>query len=301
MRQLTGSELAMVLLCGDFSDGLKPMTLSRFMALEEKVMASDMAMTQRDIKSSDLTSLGCADDEAEQIIALLDREEDVLRKLEELSWLGIQPITRISPEYPAKLRQKLKKNAPAVLFACGDIDLLQSKMVALVGPRDAGEEALDFSHKVGIAASKLDKVLISGGARGCDAAAEASALSHSGKVISVLADSLYRAAAEREEELTSGNLLLLTETCPYAAFSSARANSRNRLIHALPDCVFVAGAKLNKGGSWSGTYYNLCHSLSPVFILDDGSEAASSLVALGAVPVDSDLKGKDFDQQMILF
>lgn len=301
MRQLTGPELAMVLLCADFSDGLKPYSLSKFMALEEKVTKGEVCLSQKDITSADLVAIGCADDEAEHIMELLDREDAVLKKLEELSWMGIQAITRISPGYPAILRQKLGDQSPAVLFLCGNTELLGDHMVALVGPRDAGEDALAFSRKVGDAAARLNKSLVSGGAKGCDMAAEQSALETGGTVVSVVAGSLYRSVINREDEIRSGKLLLVSEACPFAAFSAARANSRNRLIHALPDCVFVAGAKLNKGGSWSGTYYNLHHGLSPVFVLKDGSDAVSSLIALGAVPVDDDLKGQNVDQQMQLF
>lgn len=301
MRQLTGPELAMLLVCGDFSDGLRPYTLSKFMALEEKVTAQEAKLSQRDIKASDLTDLGCDDNEAERIMGLLNREEAVLRKLEELSWLGIEPITRISPDYPAKLRQKLGDQSPAVLFVRGDIQLLQSQMIALVGPREAQERALSFAAKVGSAAAKMGKVLLSGGARGCDMAAETAALDAGGSIVSIVAGSLYRAAVQRESQLIDGKTLLMTETCPFAAFSAARANSRNRLIHALPDCVFAAGARLNKGGSWSGTYYNLNHGLSPVFVLEDGSEAVASLIARGAVPVDDDLKAQETSTQLYLF
>ena len=68
-------------------------------------------------------------------------------------------------------------------------------------------------------------------------------------------------------------------------FSTPRALRRNRLIHAMGEKTLVAQASLETGGTWAGTTDNLRRGYSPVFVFDDGSEAANALSSLGAQPV----------------
>ena len=69
-------------------------------------------------------------------------------------------------------------------------------------------------------------------------------------------------------------------------FSSQRALSRNRVIHALGRMVFVAQSDLGKGGTWDGTVKNLRFGWSPVACFRDGSEASSQLEQMGAYLID---------------
>ena len=79
-------------------------------------------------------------------------------------------------------------------------------------------------------------------------------------------------------------VLWLSEETPEIGFSGQRALARNRLIHAHGCCAFVAQSGMS-GGTWSGTAHNLRASLSPVFVFDDGSEAAHALMQMGAQPI----------------
>ena len=60
---------------------------------------------------------------------------------------------------------------------------------------------------------------------------------------------------------------------------------RNRLIHAMGEKTLVAQTSLETGGTWAGTFDNLRHGYSPVFIFDDASPGTKALVSLGAEPV----------------
>jgi predicted Rossmann fold nucleotide-binding protein DprA/Smf involved in DNA uptake len=120
---------------------------------------------------------------------------------------------------------------------------------------------------------------VSGNARGADCIAQDACLAAGGQVISIVADELAKQEARK-------NVLYLSEGGFDEDFSSVRALSRNRVIHALGEKVLIAQCALGMGGTWSGTIRNLKEGWSPVFCFRDGSEAAIQLEQLGAVGVD---------------
>jgi predicted Rossmann fold nucleotide-binding protein DprA/Smf involved in DNA uptake len=148
-------------------------------------------------------------------------------------------------------------------------------MVALVGSRDIAEPNAEFAAAVGREAARQGYVLVSGNARGADRIAQKACLAAGGKIISVVADELMK------QPVTS-NVLYLSEEGYDSAFTSVRALSRNRVIHALGEKVFVAQCALGIGGTWSGTVRNLKENWSPVFCFRDESEAVRQLEQLGA-------------------
>ena len=144
-------------------------------------------------------------------------------------------------------------------------------VVVLSGPSHAEE--------VGRQAALQGYTLVSGNARGADRTAQAACLKAGGKVISIVADELEK---HRKKE----NVLYLSEDGFSEPFSSQRALSRNRCIHALGRMVFVAQSNWQKGGTWDGTAKNLHFGWSPVACYRDGSEASLQLEQMGAYLVD---------------
>ena len=95
-------------------------------------------------------------------------------------------------------------------------------------------------------------------------------------------------ADELSRQQPRERVLYLSEEDYDAPFTSQRALSRNRCIHALGQVVFVAQSDCNKGGTWNGTVRNLRCSWSPVVCFRDGSEAATELERLGAYLIGMD-------------
>ena len=56
---------------------------------------------------------------------------------------GIWVVGRGDPEYPARLRERLKSAAPPVLYGCGDRSILGGPALAVVGSRDPDDDVLD--------------------------------------------------------------------------------------------------------------------------------------------------------------
>ena len=167
------------------------------------------------------------------------------------------------------------------MWAKGDLSLLDTPAIALVGSRELNPRNQEFAREAGRQAALQGLTLVSGNARGADKTAQNACLKAGGRVISVVADSL---ASHKPKE----NMLYLSENGFEEEFSSQRALSRNRCIHALGRIVFVAQAQLHKGGTWDGSVKNLRFGWSPVFCFRDGSPAMEGLTQMGAELVEKE-------------
>ncbi len=131
---------------------------------ENKLMPADLL-------SADLVKcLGTWQDKKisiSRIEELLARGHALALAIEKWSRAGIWVLTRSDAEYPAQLRQRLKPNAPPIFFGCGNIKLLNSSGIAVVGSRNVTEADLQFTAQLSEKASAASKVVISGGGQRC--------------------------------------------------------------------------------------------------------------------------------------
>jgi predicted Rossmann fold nucleotide-binding protein DprA/Smf involved in DNA uptake len=257
----------------------KVLSTAQLRILADRVQHMPRPREDRNLTASDLMALGYGRDMALRILALLDEEELLGYYVNKGARLGCVPITRVSPQYPPILRQRLGLDAPGCLWARGDVSVLSTPAVSLVGSRELREENRAFAEAVGYQAAVQGLTLISGNARGADRAAQESCLAAGGRVISIVADELSKHTPRR-------NVLYLSEDDYEEGFSAQRALSRNRCIHAMGRMVFAAQADLGKGGTWDGCVKNLRFGWSPVACYRDGSEASLQLEQMGAYLVD---------------
>lgn len=268
-----------LLLCSRFGDPNRPvLTTSQLRELALRVRSADRPKEERQLTEGDLVALGYGRDMARRILGLLDEEERLGYYLYQGKRRGCVPITRGGEDYPLLLRQRLGLDSPGCLWAKGELSLLNTPAIALVGSRDLREENQKFAEKVGHEAAAQGLTLVSGNARGADRTAQEACLNGGGRVISIVADELERHSPRR-------NQLILSEDGYGEGFSSQRALSRNRCIHALGRMVFVAQARPYRGGTWDGTVKNLRYGWSPVACFQDGSESAALLGQMGAALV----------------
>ena len=253
----------------------KPLTVAQFRDLGRAMAVTVRPEMNRELTPEDLLAIGYNRQTAQRIMSLLEETELLDHYLSKAKRAGCVPITRVSNGYPLKIRRALGLEAPGVLWAKGDIALLRTPIVALVGSRELLDGNIAFAEAVGKQAALQGYTLVSGNARGADRIAQNSCLLNGGKVISVVADKLE--THEPEE-----NVLYLSEDGYDLPFSAYRALKRNRIIHSMGDHTFVAGCRLEKGGTWEGTKANLRHGYSPVFCFNDGSDASLELQQLGA-------------------
>ena len=276
---MTGPERGFLLLTSHLGNPMRrPLTVAQFRVLTERMQGTEGNSDDRDLVPEDLKALGYGTEMAERIVQLLSEEELLDHYLRRAKKLGCVPVTRISDGYPLVVRKRLGLDSPGCLWARGDLSLLQEPCVALVGSRELREENWAFAAEVGRQAALQGYVLVSGNARGADRTAQESCLANGGKVISVVADELWKQPIRE-------HVLYLSEEDYEEGFSAQRALSRNRVIHALGLKTFVAQASLKMGGTWDGTVKNLRIGWSPVYGFRDGSEAMELLTQMGLWPV----------------
>lgn len=286
---MTAGERGFLLLTGYLGDPeRKPLTTAQFRELTKRARAMERPNLDREMNPEDLIALGYGRTEALRILLLLSQEEQLQWYVGRGRKRGCTSVTRISPDYPEILRQRLGMEAPGALWLKGNPNLLREPAVSLVGSRDLHPENLEFAREVGRQAALQGKVLVSGNARGADRTAQDSCLQHGGKVVVVVADEL-------EKHTPHENVLYISEEGYELKFSAPRALNRNRIIHCLGSCTLVAQCTYKKGGTWDGTGKNLRHGWSPVFCFRDGSPSSLELADMGAALIGpealSDLDG----------
>lgn len=273
---MRAAERGFLLLSSHLGDAeRKPLTGPQLRTLARRMQEMDRPETDRDLEIADLTALGYGHEMAERILGLLSEERRLDAYLKGAAECGCFPITRVSEGYPLLLRKRLGLDSPGSLWIKGNAAFLAQPAVSLVGSRDLLEDNRKFAAEVGRQAAQQGYVLVSGNARGADRCAQESCLAAGGQVISVIADELYK-QPERE------NVLYISEDGFAEGFSSIRALSRNRVIHALGLKTFVAQSSLKTGGTWDGTVKNLRSGWSDVYCFADGSEAMLLLEQMGA-------------------
>jgi predicted Rossmann fold nucleotide-binding protein DprA/Smf involved in DNA uptake len=154
----------------------------------------------------------------ERIEILMDRGSALALAMEKWLRAGLWVMTRSDPDYPARFKQRLRTDSPAVLFGCGNRALLNSGGLAVIGSRNAIEDDLSYSRSLGTLAAGKGYSIVSGGARGVDESSMLGALEAEGTAIGVLADSLLRAcsSAKYRRYLIANNLTLISPFYPEA-------------------------------------------------------------------------------------
>ncbi len=168
------------------------------------------------------------------------------RELEHLNRLGGCFLACGEPGYPAELAAL--EDAPPLLALRGVPNLLERPAVAVVGARNASANGRRLAENLARELSEEGFLVVSGLARGIDAAAHAGALA--GGTAAVLAggvDVVYPPQNEALYRRLSSDGLLLSEM-PLGLEPQARHfPRRNRLISGLARGVVVVEAALRSG------------------------------------------------------
>lgn len=220
--------------------------------------------------------------DSERLQRLLNRGFQLSQATERWQTRAIWVLSRADPEYPKRLKARLKNDAPPAIYGCGDDAILGTGGLAVVGSRNLDDSLVKYTQDVGQLTARAGRSLVSGAARGVDQVAMRGALEAGGKVMGVLADSLERTAMNREyrEILIEKQLVLMSPYDPSAGFNVGHAMRRNKLIYALSDAALVVTSDYQKGGTWTGAVEQLeKHRLVPVYVRS-GTEMGKGLEAL---------------------
>lgn len=181
--------------------------------------------------------------------ALLESSADEAdRILEVCRKKGVELLPESDPHYPPLLGRI--DDPPGILFVRGDLQPADALAVAVVGARHATAYGHKVAKQLGGALARAGYTVVSGLARGIDAAAHQGALAAGGRTLAVLGSGVlnvyppeHRGLADEIE--ASG--AVISELPPLTKPSSGAFPQRNRIISGLSLGVVVVQAAERSG------------------------------------------------------
>lgn len=239
-----------------------------------------------DVGQEHLPKLHEAKLERKRVDFLLGRGTALALALERWSRGGLWVISRGDAQFPKRLKRHLKHAAPPLLYGAGDQLRLDAGGLAITGSRDASDAALDFTRTIAARCAREGLSVVSGGARGVDAAAMQGVTEAGGVSIGVLANDLLKMSVNRHNRvgLQEGRLVLISPFYPEAGFNAGNAMARNKYIYTLADQALVIESAVGKGGTWEGALETLRHKWVPLYVRMPGDGPGNAaLVAQGGL------------------
>lgn len=269
--------------------GVPPLKASEIWRLLDAVPEPSHLMGLDEASLAEITSgSGIA---SERLVRLLDTGVGLAVRLDELYERGITALTVVDESYPGRLRARLGPAAPPVLYCAGDVGLLGLDGIGIVGSRDVGQEGSEVTRQVARHVARAGLPVVSGGAKGVDKISMAAAYEAGGTVVGVLADSLERTIAIRENRaaMLDGRSCLCTPYRPDARFTAGNAMGRNKIIYGLSRATLVIASAKGEGGTWAGATEALKKGYGRVAVWtgEGGGPGNVPLVGHGAVAVES--------------
>jgi predicted Rossmann fold nucleotide-binding protein DprA/Smf involved in DNA uptake len=228
-------------------------------------------------------------EKADQLAELLGRHGQLAFEKERIERLGMWWVTVEEDDYPGILGRRLGDGAPPVLFGLGSHDLAGRDGLAVVGSRDAPPAALELARVAGAQAAGQGWVLVSGAAKGVDAASMRGAFDAGGSVLGVTPDGLERHLrdASLRTAFSEGQATYVSPYRPDARFSVGSAMGRNKLIYALATAALVVHTSAGSGGTWSGAIEVLKQGWAPLYVNADDEipDGNQQLIDRGGIPI----------------
>ncbi|MEM6798030.1 MAG: DNA-processing protein DprA [Planctomycetota bacterium] len=161
---------------------------------------------------------------------------------------GMMVLTTSHSDYPRALREI--HDPPGVLFVKGDLEPTDQLAIAMVGSRHATRYGREQAERLAGGLARAGLTVVSGLARGIDAAAHRGALSAGGRTLAVLAGGLTKIYPPEHTELATevaAKGCLLTEAPPRMPPLSGAFPQRNRVISGLSLGTIVVEAANRSG------------------------------------------------------
>lgn len=167
-------------------------------------------------------------------------------ELAALHRLGGRLLASPDADYPERLREIA--DAPPVLTVLGDAGLLRHPAVAIVGARNASVHGGRFAQRLAAELAAAGVVVVSGFARGVDAAAHAGAgASRTVAVMAGGADVIYPRENRKLWEAIRAEGCIVSEMPPGTEPQARHFPRRNRIVSGLAQGVVVVEATPRSG------------------------------------------------------
>lgn len=208
---------------------------------------------------------------------------------DELRAEKIQIIAYTHPLYPPFLRQTF--DPPTLLYARGDVSLLTSAMVAIVGSRKATSYSVEGIRTIMPILANERYTVVSGMAQGADRMAHEEAIRQKVRTIAVLGHGMYKTYPKHHRALQQylqTHELVISEYPPSMKPQRWMFPKRNRIIAGMSESVIVTEAERNSG-TMSTVDYALSHGRTifayPGPFTNPLHEGPNALIDEGAIPI----------------
>ncbi len=227
----------------------------------------------------------------EQIVEGRKQRDHTLQMMMDLEEQDIQVITLVDREYPLRLR--MIGDPPSVVYVRGTLNGSETPTVAVVGTHEADAEGILSSENWGDRLAREGATIVSGLARGVDAAAHVGAMQAGGRPLAVLGCGFTRLYPPEHGELAgqiAENGAVISEYRPDTSVSVGRLMARNRLVVGLSDAVLIVQVHESSTGTMDAAHR--CYEQGkPLYVLErDHIPQIGALKSCGAVLV-NDMTG----------
>lgn len=294
MNNHNENELTIIALCtnlGNIKSDFNPLTNLQYHNLANNIFNSSLKTPENLLNNIHrieqiAVELSFSEEDVIRIRYLLSPER-ILRvhmAIHDLKRKNIFILTRANERYPNIFKTKLKEKRPPVLFYIGNLDLLNERIVGIVGSRDIAVEEESFIEEITSKYISEGFTIVSGGAKGSDRIAEESVIEKGGNLILVLSSELNKKIQNSKiiQCIIENRVLILSESIPSERFKIFSAMARNKYIYALSEKVFIAKTDYNKGGTWAGAQEALKNNYTNVVVKNNHSDGFKALIKLGA-------------------
>ncbi|WEV51996.1 DNA-processing protein DprA [Lactobacillus sp. ESL0731] len=258
-------------------------------------IASQLDDEQVTVQTIKQMTLPAAVKEASLAAYKLEKYGKVIKRIKK----QCQVISFFDDNYPEQLRQIYQP--PLILFARGDITLLQKRIVTIVGSRQATAYSQQVLAQLVPNLVNNHVVIASGLAKGVDVLAHQATLQNHGKTIAVVGNGLnhyYPMVNHQVQEQIMQKGLILSEYLPDTPPRPFRFPERNRILAGLAESVVVTEAK-EKSGSLITANLALQENRNvyavPGPITSPLSAGPNKLIAVGANPITDFKLNERFD------
>lgn len=211
----------------------------------------------------------------DMVTTLKSESENFQHIMDELWKHEIRIITINDTNYPSRLKESLKEEAPPVLFVKGNLDIFDKLSVGFCGSRKATDTGSLVVKDAAAELAKKNINVVSGYAHGVDLAAHIGALQNYGTTTFVLPLGIlnFQLKSSLNELVSDENYVVLSEFLPKLGWEIHNAMKRNHTICGLSKAIVLVEPGLN-GGTFEAGKTALKYN-RPLFVIEHEKQTIS--------------------------
>lgn len=204
----------------------------------------------------------------------------------------IKILNKSDSDFPQKLKEL--KRCPEQIYVMGNEKILDEYMISVIGARDCSFDSIKIAKEISGGISKLDKIIVSGFAKGIDSVAHNECIRNNSKTVAVVGSGLEKIYPKQNlyliDSIIENGGAIISEHSPSESPQRYYFNLRNRIIAALSNVVVVIQAREKSGSLVTAKYAE--ELMRPILIVpgaagDSGYAGSNCLIRKGNKSVNS--------------